>query len=305
MIKKILSLCLISALLAVAIPALAKSIRVPATVKPSGRTVIIPQNAIQVAPHVFSLGTSVDPQTGKLVEGYAVFKYKDAPGKPGTSCGNGVCEPGENANKCPSDCGGGEDPVPDDSTCYGYLAKGAKWKTTEDYLVNATNTSGLDENLIRGNVALDISKWEDASDGAIDGILGYNILGNEVEGEVDGADTIRPDGKNELYFGEITNSNAIAVTIIWGIFNGRPTDRELVEWDQVYDEVDYDWSLSGEAGKMDFESIATHELGHSTGLADLYTSDCSEQTMYGYADYGETKKQTLEAGDITGIDELY
>ena len=56
---------------------------------------------------------------------------------------------------------------------------------------------------------------------------------------------------------------------------------------------------------MDFENIATHELGHSVGLADLYESKCSEMTMYGYADYGETKKQTLEDGDIKGIKEIY
>lgn len=54
-----------------------------------------------------------------------------------------------------------------------------------------------------------------------------------------------------------------------------------------------------------FESIATHELGHSVGLDDLYDGSCSEQTMYGYATEGETKKRTLEAGDIAGVQELY
>jgi hypothetical protein len=56
---------------------------------------------------------------------------------------------------------------------------------------------------------------------------------------------------------------------------------------------------------MDFDNIATHELGHSCGLGDLYTSDCSQQTMYGYASNGETNKRTLECGDIAGISELY
>ena len=57
--------------------------------------------------------------------------------------------------------------------------------------------------------------------------------------------------------------------------------------------------------KMDFANIATHELGHSVGLDDLYDDKCREQTMHGYADYGETKKRTLEAGDIAGISKLY
>jgi len=56
---------------------------------------------------------------------------------------------------------------------------------------------------------------------------------------------------------------------------------------------------------MDFPNIATHELGHSFGLNDLYTDGCSTQTMYGYADYGEIDKRDLEDGDIQGIWELY
>ena len=31
----------------------------------------------------------------------------------------------------------------------------------------------------------------------------------------------------------------------------------------------------------------------------------TEETMYAYADFGETKKRTLEAGDITGVQKLY
>ncbi len=56
---------------------------------------------------------------------------------------------------------------------------------------------------------------------------------------------------------------------------------------------------------MDFDNIATHELGHSFGLDDLYEDTCFEETMYGYASTGETNKRTLENGDITGIYTLY
>ena len=73
----------------------------------------------------------------------------------------------------------------------------------------------------------------------------------------------------------------------------------------VFDDVDFDWSEDGESGKMDFENIARHELGHAVGLGDLYNDACSEQTMYGYSENGETKKQTLESGDIAGIQKLY
>lgn len=56
---------------------------------------------------------------------------------------------------------------------------------------------------------------------------------------------------------------------------------------------------------MDFENVATHELGCSVGLGDLYEDRCSDQTMFGWVDYGETKKRNLESGDITGVGELY
>lgn len=272
---------------------LAAEVTNPVTGEPKN-TVIVPAKAVEVAPNLFYLGTAVDK--GRLVEGYMYIDYKKGFGKPGTECGNGVCEPGENANKCPADCignGGGEDT----SSCYGFLARGAKWKSIEPYIVDAVNRRGLGEVFVSDNLAMNIGKWETAA--------GTQILGSEVSGVVDGADMVSPDDKNEVYFGDISSSGAIGVTIVWGIFRGPPSIRELVEWDQVYDDVDFDWSSSGEAGKMDFENIATHELGHSVGMDDLYNSECSEQTMYGYAGYGETKKRTLEAGDITGVQELY
>ncbi len=257
-------------------------------------TVTIPAHAVELAPGVFYLGTA--NANGKLVEGYAFVDYKKNPVKPGTVCGNGVCDPGETVKKCPADCGGG---IPDeDSTCYGFLSKGAKWKTVEPYVVNPENTAGLDMNFVFSNFESDIAKWENA---AVTNIVGYGY----TTADVLEADAVSPDNLNEIYFGSIAEPGAIAITIVWGIFGGPPKSRELVEWDQVYDQVDFQWSANGDANKMDFESIATHELGHTMGLDDLYTDGCSEQTMYGYASEGETNKRTLESGDIAGVRTLY
>lgn len=262
-------------------------------------TVAIPAKAVEVAPGIFSLGSV--KQNGEVIEGYAIVHYKNKPAKPnGAECGNGICERGENARKCPKDCngGGGEPPTEPDSSCYGFLAKGAKWKTPESYVINPANSRDLDQTFVVNNFAADVAKWETEA--------GVNIVENgSVTNEILVADTSAPDDKNEVYFGSIDSPGAIAITIVWGVFGGPPKNRHLVEWDQVYDDVDFDWSLSGEAGKMDFDNIATHELGHSVGMSDLYTTNCSEQTMYGYASEGETNKQTLEAGDIAGIKALY
>lgn len=247
--------------------------------------VVMPKNAIEVAPGVFSLGSRL--YEGKIVEGYVIVAHKEDFEKSFAR---------NNAFNFNSR-----------NSCYGFLATGAKWKTLEPYIIDPTNTRGIDKDFIRNNIAFDINKWEDAANGIMNDGKGVNILGDETAGEVDGVDMQAPDNKNEIYFADIGYEGVIAMTVIWGVFDGPINQRRLIEWDQVYDDVDFDWSTStiGEAGKMDFENIATHELGHSVGMNDLYNAKCSEQTMYGYASYGETKKRTLESGDITGINLLY
>lgn len=266
---------------------------VPVDVGPSGgkATVVIPEHAVEVSPGVFSLGTAV--YDGKVVEGYMIVD-KANPAKPSGCNNDGKCQGWEDAS-C-GDCSGGTDPGT--SSCYGFLSKGAKWRTAEPYVVNPSNTEGLDEGFVADNLAADIQKWEDAA--------GADIIGSgSSTTETLVADTATPDGVNEVYFGEIDDPGVIGVTIVWGIFQGPPKSRELVEWDQVYEQVDFDWSSTGESGKMDFENIATHELGHTVGMDDLYESACADQTMYGYASEGEINKRDLESGDITGVQQLY
>jgi predicted Zn-dependent protease len=55
---------------------------------------------------------------------------------------------------------------------------------------------------------------------------------------------------------------------------------------------------------MDFLSIAAHEVGHAAGM-DHPENSCTEETMYAYAAYGETKKRDLNDGDVAGIRNLY
>ena len=271
----------------------------------SGHPVIsIPKHAIEVIPDkVFWLGTAIEK--GKLVEGYALIHPKKGFGKPAGCNNDGKCQGWEDPScgDCISD--GGSSGT---STCYGFLAKGAKWKFIEDYMFKTDNLAGLNDTFIKSNLAADIDKWEYAADGTMNETY-MDIIGDEIPETVDGADLISPDGKNEVFFGNIDDPVAIAVTIVWGIFRGPPSGRELVEWDMVYDDLDFGWSEDCESyncsNNMDFENIATHELGHTFGLSDLYENACSEETMYGYAIEGETSKRILEAGDITGIYKLY
>ncbi|OGK61349.1 hypothetical protein A3G65_01275 [Candidatus Roizmanbacteria bacterium RIFCSPLOWO2_12_FULL_37_7b] len=241
----------------------------------------LPDKARKVSENVYYLGKGRDPQTNLDVEGYAiVHRGRGYDAKPDHAGGPG---------------GGGT------SSCYGFLANGAKWKIVEPWIMNPANSSSLDSPTLFNIMDAAVTQWESAASYNIlgDGSTTANILIAETSGS--------PDGSNEVYFAGISDSNAIAVTIVWGIFGGPPRQRQLVEWDMIFDDVDYNWSAeaNGVACKMDFDNIATHELGHSVGLNDLYEPTCFEQTMYGYADYGDTNKRTLESGDIAGIQALY
>jgi len=239
--------------------------------------VSIPDHAKKIAPGIFHLGFAT--HEGQVVEGFLIFHHK-----PGHSGG-----PGGGGN-------GGDQPSGDDQ-CYSLFAKGSKWKVDEPWLLNPLNSQGLSDSFLLGNLQLNIQKWENES--------GRNILGDgSITGATLVADMVSPDGFNEVYFADISGENSIAVTIVWGVFDGPPGKRVLVEWDQVYDDVTFDWSSTGANDKMDFENISTHEMGHSLGLTHPGDS-CTEETMFAFANEGETKKRTLESGDINGINKLY
>jgi len=258
---------------------------VPATNNKAEVSVVIPLHAVQVADGVFSLGTAQDVD-GRTVQGFLFVDKRKENAKPGTSCGNGICESGENARKCPADCGsGGGDTT---STCFAFLGKGAKWKTTEQYV-----SSGVDTTLTETS----LNAW--------DSEVSFDIFGTrDTTGTTDGADLESPDGKNEVEFASLGETNTIAHAIVWGIFIGPPKGRELVEWDVEFNS-DYAFGdASSDPTVMDYQNIATHEFGHALGLGHPDDS-CTEETMYAFADFGETKKRTLEAGDIAGISKLY
>ena len=285
--KNLLAFSIISGLI-LALPVGAQPDLIPAELEFPGQIVIVPQVAIDSSPAIVPLGSAIDSATGKKVDGIMFVHYKKAPThKPQHKGGGG------------GSSGGGE-------TCFAYLANGAKWKTFEDWVMNTANTGGLNGTTLFNLQSASLAKWEDAADGVVNG-AGVEIFGAGLATTTTlVADTSSPDGQNEVYFGDVSSTGAIARTIVWGIFAGPPSGRELVEWDQVYDQVDFNWSASavGVDEKMDFDNIATHENGHSAGMS--HPSDaCIDETMYRFSSKAETKKRDLNTGDIAGIDGLY
>lgn len=185
------------------------------------------------------------------------------------------------------------------------LAKGARWKTTEPYVLDHTNSDGLTAKDVATQTELSLNAWDDE--------VSFNVFGGrDTKKTVDGADTASPDGKNEVYFGDIKDPGVIAMTIVWGYFYGPPSSRKLVEWDAVFDDPGFNWGNAGSTSEtslgdpsvMDYQNIATHEFGHAAGMGHPSDS-CTEETMYRYSQMDETKKRTLYTGDRKGIVGLY
>jgi hypothetical protein len=249
------------------------------------RSFALPAGAQKISDNVYYLGRGHDKSSGADVEGYAVIYRKNNFARPTA------------AQKAK---------VPKAPVCYSFLAESTKWKAVEPWVMNVSNSRGLDGASLFAAMNYGIGSWEDAADGFLGNAASFDILGAGSTTSLPlQADETATDGINEVYFGDIAESDVIGVTIVWGSFNAPKRLRQLVEWDMIFDEVDFGWSLFGEEGKMDFKNIAIHELGHAVGMGDVYESACSDATMYGYAGFGETKKQTLELPDVKGVSVLY
>lgn len=133
------------------------------------------------------------------------------------------------------------------------------------------------------------------------------------EGVQTGVSRPRFDGQNAVMWRRLSSSNTLAVAYMWYY----PSTGELAEADLAYnsrvpwsytryDPVNFpsDPSCSN-LSSYDVQDVGTHEVGHWTGLNDMYDAPFVDNTMYGYADSGELKKDTLTTGDKQAVTSLY
>jgi hypothetical protein len=174
----------------------------------------------------------------------------------------------------------------------GYILSGPKWKVLPVNIVVDSSMS---------IPSVDVQQAITAGAEAWDSNTNRDIFGSAALGTASVTDEgSAPDLKNEIVFGTFSDGKIIAQTTYWYTRRG-----EIVDFDIVFNSA-YTWGDANVvATSMDFLNIATHELGHGFGLADLYNTQLSAQTMYGYASAGETNKRTLESGDIAGIQAIY
>lgn len=186
--------------------------------------------------------------------------------------------------------------APKAPSCYKFLTPGKnpiRWYDTVNYVINPTNPQDLPETFVGSAVSTSAETWDTAA-------TSRELMNNKYTTDVVAYGV--QDYKNAIVFGNYPTAGVIAVTTVW--YN--PASRAIVEFDIMFD-TDWTWGKVSEAtpNVMDLQNIATHEFGHGVGLADVYGSACSVVTMYGYSDYGETNKRTLETPDITGLLKLY
>lgn len=186
--------------------------------------------------------------------------------------------------------------APKSPSCYKFLTPGKspiRWQTLPvNYAINPTNPQGLEETFITGAVSVSAETW--------DAVTGKELMSDTYAVDSTTVYGIQ-DYTNAISFGDYPTAGVIAVTAVW--YN--PATKAIVEFDIMFD-TDWVWGDAVvDPTAMDLQNIATHELGHGVGLADVYETACGGVTMYGYSDYGEIQKRTLEQPDITGLQKLY
>ncbi len=256
----------------------------------------IPAGAREIAPDIFALGARVE--NGVRIEGFAIVR-RALPAKPDGTPGGGKGGGGKGD-------GGGETA----STCFSYLANGAAWSGTINYVVDGPSLPVIGDALtadLEAAVQHGIGEWN--------AVTAMAVFGADIAGDADiptmGSST---NGANEVAFRAISDSGVIAVTYVWGIFRGPPSGRGLVEWDMLLDlEAEWDGQKNASGATyasddgiyvVDLNSIMTHELGHALGLGHP-ADDCTEETMYRYYSEAQTSQRDLAAGDIAGAQSLY
>lgn len=182
--------------------------------------------------------------------------------------------------------------APKTTSCYKLM--GVKWGVLPvSYHINPANPSGLSEDFVTATFKASAETWDSSTSAE---------LFNDAYTTDYSARYGVQDYMNSIQFGDYQDAGVIAVTSVWYTRIGK----RIVEFDMLFN-TRYVWGDSSinTSTVMDFQNIATHELGHAVGLADIYSLSCGSVTMYGYSDYGEMSKRSLESADVTGLQKMY
>lgn len=181
-----------------------------------------------------------------------------------------------------------------------YELLGPKWNLSEGSISYVIDTDGAPSRAVDA-ISSAFEAWDDATSAEL-----FNdtyVINDEAVPSLD-----YPDFDNVVCWRGIAPPSVIAVTTYWYYDNDGSDDPsagdEMVDADIIFNAL-LKWSIGPSKKAYHVQNIATHEAGHVVGLADLYDEVYTELTMYGYSKKGETKKVSLEEGDILGTEALY
>lgn len=207
--------------------------------------------------------------------------------------------------------GGGGDEEPPQGDGISYSLIGGYWADDipDNGVVDPNLTFVIDPSGFPAGGELEILKsfqtWEDQTAGTL---LNLNTLTFEA-----GVTVAFGDGVNTYSMRNLGGGGVLAATYItWDDANGNGNidlDEHYLEMDVIHNYV-VKWAIAEDNPKgrwWDIANVATHEIGHVYGLGHSGNDEPAdyEQTMYASAPARETKKRTLEAGDIEGVQHPY
>ncbi|MFQ5969925.1 MAG: matrixin family metalloprotease [Nitrososphaerales archaeon] len=170
-----------------------------------------------------------------------------------------------------------------------------KWGSTPvEWEVN-TSASGLNNADAIAALKMAFDEWDDGTYSGWGGVS-VNLYVNEPSST--NAVAADLDGERSLVWEDL-DAGVIASTSLWM----STLTGEIVDADIRFN-TDFDWSSSGEAGKMDLLNIAVHEIGHFGGMFHP-NNEYYNESMYRYSELGEIIKRDLCDGDQEGITKLY